>query len=206
MSFAGSEARSAGVLGPVFPRFDTLPAQWFVKGRFYWRPEHKTGDVIHWTETRTGNVLLQRDILNGMTEPFRREFGSGSEDTDFFRRMQAAGHVFTWCHEAPVYELVAAERCTRKYMLRRALLRGQSKRHTADFKGIARSCLAVAIYSLGMPIFLVIGQHLAMRHLVSLCDHAGKLIGVLGFTPMGDKYLTPATAPSPSLSLHSSKA
>jgi hypothetical protein len=76
-------------------------------------------------------------------------------------------------------------------MLRRALLRGQSKRHTATFAGIAKSCVAAGVYTLGLPIFLLIGQHLFIRHLISWCDHVGKLIGVLGFTPMGDKYLTP---------------
>jgi succinoglycan biosynthesis protein ExoM len=198
--------RSAGVLGPVRPRFEKPQPKWFVKGRFYCRPEHKTGTVMHWTETRTGNVLLRRNILEGLAEPFRRQFGSGSEDTDFFQRMQAAGHVFTWCNEAPVHEVVPADRCTRKYLLRRALLRGQSKRHTATLSGIAKSCVAATVYALGMPLFLLIGQHLVIRHLISLCDHVGKLIGVLGFTPMGDKYLTPAAAAAQSLTLDSSKA
>jgi glycosyltransferase involved in cell wall biosynthesis len=202
--------QSAGVLAPVRPRFETAQPKWFVKGRFYCRPEHETGTVMHWTDTRTGNVLLRRGILAGLAEPFRRQFGSGSEDTDFFQRMQAAGHVFTWCNEAPVYELVPADRCTRKYMLRRALLRGQSKRHTATFAGVARSCVAAAAYSFALPIFLLVGQHLFIRHLISWCDHVGKLIGVLGFTPMGDKYLTPAAAGSAprstSFTLDSSKA
>ena len=200
------EHRSAGVLGPVRPRFEKQLPRWFIKGGFYCRPEHATGTVMYWTETRTGNVLLQRGILEGLAEPFRREFGSGSEDTDFFQRMQAAGHVFTWCNEAPVYEVVPADRCTRKYLLRRALLRGQSKRHTAAFAGIAKSCIATLLYALALPVFFLIGQHLFMRHLVSLCDHVGKLVGVLGFTPMGDKYLTPATPPGPAFSLDSSKA
>jgi len=205
-----NEHKSAGVLAPVLPKFEKPQPSWFVKGRFYCRPEHSTGTVMHWTETRTGNVLLRRSILAGLAEPFRRQFGSGSEDTDFFQRMQAAGHIFTWCNEAPVYEVVPADRCTRKYMLRRALLRGQSKRHTATFSGIAKSFVAAVVYALGMPIFLLIGQHLFIRHLISLCDHVGKLIGVLGFTPMGDKYLTPAAAGSTAnpacLNLDSSKA
>lgn len=191
---ACSEHQSAGVLAPVRPKFEKPQPKWFIKGRFYCRPEHNTGTVMHWTETRTGNVLLRRSILEGLAEPFRRQFGSGSEDTDFFQRMQAAGHVFTWCNEAPVYEVVPADRCTRKYMLRRALLRGQSKRHTATFGGIAKSFIAAVLYTAGMPIFLLIGQHLFIRHLISWCDHVGKLMGVLGFTPMGDKYLTPAAA------------
>jgi len=191
---ACEEHKSAGVLGPVYPRFEREPPRWFVKGRFYFRPEYPTGRVLDWRETRTGNVLLRRQVLEGIAEPFRRQFGSGSEDTDFFRRLSAQGNVFTWCREAAVHEVVPAERCSRDYLLRRAILRGQSKRHTADFRSVAKSCLAALLYFLALPFLLVMGQHVFMRHLVSLCDHVGKLAGVLGFTPMGDTYITTSTA------------
>ena len=91
-------------------------------------------------------------------------------------------------------------------MVRRALLRGQNKRHTAGFRSIGKSCVGVVAYSAALPVFALVGQHLFMRHFVSFCDHLGKLIGVLGFTPMGDKYITAPSSDSPAIQLESSKA
>jgi succinoglycan biosynthesis protein ExoM len=102
--------RGAGALGPVLPYFEEQPPSWVVKGKFFDRPIHATGYVIPMGEGRTGNVLFKRGILEGIAEPFRREYGSGGEDRDFFRRMIGAGHIFVWCNEAPVHELVPAVR------------------------------------------------------------------------------------------------
>src|SRR5215471_5481493 len=87
-----------GVLGPVKPHFDEVPPGWLVRGKFCERPEHPTGSVLAWRQTRTGNVLFRRPILAGMDAPFRREFGNGGEDQDFFRRLIAGVRRFVWCN------------------------------------------------------------------------------------------------------------
>ena len=116
----------AGVLGPVKPHFDDQPPSWLVKGRFYERPTHATGFTMPWHECRTGNVLFRRSILPAGEAPFRPEFGTGGEDQDFFRRMIQTGHRFIWCDEAVAYEEVPASRWSRRFLLRRALLRGRN--------------------------------------------------------------------------------
>jgi cellulose synthase/poly-beta-1,6-N-acetylglucosamine synthase-like glycosyltransferase len=177
------------VLGPVRPFFEGTPPQWLVAGGFCDRLEHKTGMFIHWKEARTGNVLLKRSILKGVDEVFRREFGSGSEDTDFFRRMSKQGFGFVWCNEAPVLESVPPSRWKRRYLLKRALLRGQNQRQVAGFQSVLKSIIAVPIYAVLLPFLLLIGQHVFMKSMVKLCDHLGKILAFIGFRPMGEKYI-----------------
>lgn len=178
-----------GVLAPVRPYFEHAPPAWLIKGRFCERPEHATGHRLQWRETRTGNVLLRRRLLDGQAEPFQRRYGNGGEDQDFFRRLIESGARFVWCREAAVYELVPPERCRRRYLLKRALLRGQNETGLTDLRGIAKSIVAVPVYTLALPFLLAAGQHRFMQGLVRLCDHTGKLVGVLGFRPLGDKYI-----------------
>src|SRR4030042_2272220 len=114
-----------GILGPVLPDFEKTPPNWVLKGKFFDRPTHPTGQVLDWRDTRTGNARLKRDLFNKETQWFDPIFGSGGEDRDFFRRKIEAGHIFIWCNEAPVFENVPPERWKRKVMIKRALLRGK---------------------------------------------------------------------------------
>jgi succinoglycan biosynthesis protein ExoM len=184
------EERGAdGALGPVRPYFDYPPPKWIIRGRFCERPEHTTGLLLHWRQTRTGNVMFRRQILNGIETPFMQEFGNGGEDQDFFRRMIQMGHRFIWCNEAIVHEIVPPERWKRSYMFRRALLRGQNERLLLNPHSIAKSSLAVLLYPMILPFLFLAGQHLFMRYSIRLLDHAGKLLGAIGLRPAGGKYL-----------------
>ena len=182
---------AAGVLGPVRPAYEKEPPAWIVKGKFYDRPTHETGFVIPWTEGRTGNVLLRRSILEGVDPVFRPEFRSGGEDRNFFMRMMEAGQVFVWCDEAIAYETVPQVRCTRSFMLRRALLRGKmSLNHkTIGLRGVLISAAAVPIYSLTLPFLLLTGQHNFMNFLIKTCDHAGRLLAFMGINPVREAYV-----------------
>lgn len=176
-----------GVLGPVVAYYEVEPPKWVLRGKFYERPHHRTGEVLQWPNTRTGNVLLRRHIFDNMENLFRREFGSGSEDRDFFRRMIAKGYRFVWCEEAPVYEAVTVERCTRSFMLKRALLRGQLPHFTtADF---VKSLLAVPVYTAFLPFLLVGAHHLFMKYLIKNCDHIGRIFCFCGFNLIKEKYI-----------------
>lgn len=184
------EARGVdGVLGPVRPFFEQEPPQWLRRGRFCERPEHKTGSLLSWRETRTGNVLFRRRIIEGLREPFRRALGNGGEDQDFFKRMIEKGHKFVWCNEASVSEVVPPQRWKRTYFLRRALLRGQNERHSLTFLSVGKSVIAVPIYAVLLPFLLLLGHHRFMGNLIKLMDHAGKLFAAMGLKPLGEKYL-----------------
>jgi glycosyltransferase involved in cell wall biosynthesis len=178
-----------GVLGPVRPHFDEQPPKWIVRGGFCQRPEHKSGTIIPWDRSRTGNVLLRRRVFDGLSQPFNEAFGTGGEDKDFFMRVTEAGRVFIWCNEAVVYETVPPSRWKRSYMLKRALLRGKNiiKHPTGRHEVIARSFAAVPVYLFILPFVILFGQHRFMKHCIKLCDHLGRLLALAGLNPVSDR-------------------
>lgn len=183
--------RPAGVLAPVRPRFEVPPPAWVLKGRFCERPEHPTGTVMRWLECRTGNVLFARSIVDSLPEPFDPAFATGGEDKDFFRRMIGCGHTFIWCNEAPVYESVPASRLTASYMLHRALLRGRNtlKISSGRFTGLAKSLVAIPVYSFILPVALLFGRHHFMKYLIKFCDHSGRLLALFGLNPVTERQM-----------------
>lgn len=181
--------QAAGVLGPVRPHFDDQPARWIVKGRFFERPEHQTGRTMEWEECRTGNLLFRRLIAESVQEVFNPEFGSGGEDKDFFMRMTRLGHVFRWCNGGVVYETVPKERRKRSYLLKRAMLRGRNVlKHPVGRVGlVARSLIAAPVYLMVLPFTPMLGQHVFMKYCIKFCDHAGRILALLGFNPVRER-------------------
>ena len=185
-----------GVLGPVKPHFDRTPPAWLEKSGLLERRVVPTGTRAAWPESRTGNVLLRRSVLDGEKEPFRPDLKIG-EDQDFFRRKIAQGRVFIWCAEAEAFEVVPASRWTRRYMIRRALLRGDNAvlRGERDVPTIAKSAAAVPLYLVALPFAQLCGHHCFMTLLVKLCDHAGKLLALIGIHPIKDAYINEEPQP-----------
>lgn len=183
------EYKAAGVLGPVRPFFATPAPSWVIKGRFCERPEPATGRIMDWEESRTGNLLFRRNILDGEAMPFDPNFGTGGEDKDFFMRMTQKGHIFRWCNEGIAYEDVPPSRLTRSYMLKRALLRGKNiLKHPKDRARIlATSAVATPIYLIILLPALIVGQHHFMKYCIKLCDHAGRLLAFVGINPVAER-------------------
>jgi len=181
---ACAEYGADGVLGPVLPYFEKEPPHWIKKGRFFDRPVHPTGYRLNWDQARTGNVLFKRDILNPGEPPFNSQFDTAGEDVDFFRRMMSKGCVFVWCNEAVAHEVVPASRCNRKYLLRRALLRGSNfRKHPTDrFKNATKSVIAIPCYALALPVLALFGQHVFLKYLIKLLDHASRLLSYVGLS------------------------
>jgi succinoglycan biosynthesis protein ExoM len=140
-------------------------------------------------EARTGNVLFVQSILDGVSEPFRSQFGTAGEDIDFFRRMMEKGDVFIWCDEAVVHELVPPERCTSKYLLRKSLLRGSNflKHPTDRVKNLLKSFVAVPLYGMALPFIFLAGKHRFMKYLIKFCDHAGRILTLLRMNPVKER-------------------
>lgn len=170
--------RADGVLGPVIPRFAEPPPQWIVRGGLFERPSPPTGTWLQWRQTRTSNVLLRRRIFDDPANRFRPEYRRRGEDTNFFRRMIDHGMRFVWCAEACVYEIVPADRCRRRYLLKRALLRGMSPNNRGWPAVVA--LFAIPAYGVALPfLFVRGGQPLLMRYLIKVCDHLGHLLALI---------------------------
>jgi len=181
--------RAAGVLGPVRPHFEDPPPRWIIDGRFCERPEYRTGRVMDWEECRTGNLLIRRQALDSLQEVFNPIFGSGGEDKDFFMRMMRSGHVFLWCNEGVVYETVPRERWKRRYMVKRAMLRGRNiLKHPIGRPGLlVRSAIAGPVYLIVLPFTLMLGQHVFMKYCIKFFDHAGRILALLGLNPVRER-------------------
>jgi hypothetical protein len=97
--------------------------------------------------------------------------------------------VFVWCDEAIVYETVPANRLTRSYMLKRGLLRGRNilKHPGRRWRYVAISLAAVPAHAVLLPVATLRGQHVAMKHMVSLSDHVGRLLAICGLSPVSTR-------------------
>lgn len=173
-----------GAVGPVMPYFVTEPPNWLIRGKFFEKPTRRTGCMIGDGEMRTSNVLFRRSILDGLTTPFRVEFGTGNEDTDFFIRMKARGCTFVSCEGAVVYEQIPPARCTRRYLMRRALNRGNNawKSREGGF-GFLKSFIAVPVYILALPFMYISGEHRFMKYVIKVCDHTGLIMALCRIRP-----------------------
>jgi succinoglycan biosynthesis protein ExoM len=183
------EFSADGVLAPVDSLFEVEPPAWVLKGKFFERPVHATGDHLAWNQCRTGNVLLRRAILSSLSTAFRPEFSTAGEDMDFFRRLIEKGHTFVWCQSAAVHEVVPAARCRRSFLLKRALLRGSNfhKHPVERIRNLTKSLLAIPSYALALPVLLVCGEHLFMKVLVKLCDHVSRVCAFAGWEMMKER-------------------
>jgi len=179
-----NDCQADGVLGPVKPYFEKEPPKWVVKGKLCERESFKTGTALHNSRyTRTGNILLKKNIFNDEENLFDPVFGkTGGEDVNFFKRMIKKGFMFVWCNEAPVYEIVPPERLKRTYFLKRALLRGNVNARNVSIISyeMIKSLGAFVIYTAGLPVFLLMGHHMFMKYLIKDCDHIGKLLAIFG--------------------------
>ena len=180
-----------GVLGPVRRHFDEPPPRWLLKSRFYDRQVIPTGTTVHWQEARTGNALLRKKVLDSTEPHFLPHFRSG-EDRDFFRRKIEQGYKFIWSADGVVYETVPPARWKRRYMLRKALLRGASVSlaPTCGAVSIAKSLLAVPVYAVALPFAAFVGHHHFMSLLVRMFDHLGKLLALMGLNPVKEQYIS----------------
>lgn len=183
--------KSDGILGPVLPHFETEPPRWVLKGQFFDRPTHPTGTVLDWTDTRTGNALLKKDIFRKESDRFDPKFGSGGEDRNFFRRMINTGCIFVWSNEAPVFETVPPIRWDKIILIKRALLRGKMALNSAKSRplSVIYSIVAIVMYSFCLPLFFVLGRHIFMKYLIKDCDHIGKVAAFLGIDLVTEKYV-----------------
>lgn len=177
----------SGVLGPVVPDYVGNPPRWLCTSGLADRRRFATGtQVSDLRELRTGNLLLRRSALEGMTPVFDPAFGlSGGEDVDFFERMLARGHRFIWCDDAVVKESVPPERQTLSYYLRRTTMSGANASRRDPFLSVGslKSLVAVVAYAVALPVVSLVYWPAGIRLLLKLVAHSAKLVAYLGVRP-----------------------
>ncbi|MEI7057875.1 glycosyltransferase family 2 protein [Nocardioides sp. CCNWLW239] len=129
------ETGAAAVVGPVVSRVDGELDPWIAAGGFFVRLRHPTGTVV--TTAATNNLLLDMRQVGRLR--FDLGFGlSGGSDTVFTRTLSATGARIVWCDEAPVHDLVPADRATREWVRARAARIGNSDSRAQVYLAPAR--------------------------------------------------------------------
>jgi succinoglycan biosynthesis protein ExoM len=177
-----------GALGPVHPYFEQEPPDWLVKGKFCERPVHRTGTLLKWNQTRTGNCLLKKEIFDKHNILFDEKWKTGGSDRAFFMKAMQTGLRFIACEEAPVYEIVPPERWTKYYYLKRALVNGYNSHRYSINRPHSLSKITTAItsagaviaYSLAIPLLALIGTHMVMKYAEKGAHHLSCLATMMG--------------------------
>ena len=175
-----------GVLGPVRPHFEEGCPWWVIKSGLCERKSHATGTVMRASDTRTGNVLIKREIFHDVQNRFDPAFGrSGGSDVRFFERMMQKGYRFVWCNEGVVYETVLPDRWTASFYLRRAIRKGGLSGSWVRKQGGAGGDLAFAFaaacaYTGALPFAALLGKHHCIKCLVKGAYHVAWLSGFFG--------------------------
>jgi len=177
-----------GVLGPVHPFFEKQPPAWLVKSKLCERPVHRTGTLLLWNQTRTGNVLLKKDVFDKYNLCFDLKYKTSGSDVEFFREAMQMGCRFIAVEEAPVYEIVPPERQTKGYYLKRALVQASNERRFRAplLRGVSRvlvpmkAIVALLVYTLILPFCIFAGSHAVIKYAEKVAYHLSWLLAMLG--------------------------
>ena len=178
-----------GALGPVYPFFENAPPAWLVKSGLCERPVIRTGTLLGWDDTRTGNVLLQKKVFTDHSLYFDENCKTSGSDKEFFREAMDKGCRFVAVTEAPVFETVPPERQTKSYYFRRYRIQASNERkfRAPMLRGMSRvtaplkSVIALLAYSLALPFAAVLGSHLVLRLALKIVYHGSWLLTMVGF-------------------------
>jgi succinoglycan biosynthesis protein ExoM len=177
-----------GVLGPVYAFFASTPPAWLVNSRICELPVYRTATLLHWSQTRTGNVLVKREVFDRHGLKFDPRFRTGGSDQEFFKQAMALGCRFVAIEEAPVYEVIPPERWTFNYWIKRALVNGfNATRYTSEGMSArrqvaltAKSAVGAVAYAGLLPVCAVLGQHRLILCLEKCCYHLSRACATFG--------------------------
>jgi len=52
---------------------------------------------------------------------------------------------------------------------------------------VARSLIAAPVYLMVLPFALILGHHVFMKYCIKFCDHAGRILALLGLNPVRER-------------------
>lgn len=177
-----------GGLGPVYPFFSQKPPRWLIRGRFCEREVLPTGTLLEYAQTRTGNVLLKKDVFDRNQIRFDLKWKTSGSDRAFFKEAIAGGCRFIAVKEAPVYETVPPERWKKSYYLKRSLVHGFNtyRNSSSEIHGLSRIWIplklasASGVYMLAMPFAACMGSHILVKCMERGGHHLSRLLAQLG--------------------------
>ena len=177
-----------GALGPTLPFFESPPPAWLVQSGLLDPPRWRTGTLLQWSQTCSGNVLLRKQVFDRDGLRFDVAYRTGGSDQAFFKQAMGAGFRFIAVDEAPVYEIVPPERWSKNYFVRRALVNGFNARkyiaaERRAIKAVAaffKSAVALLAFAISAPILFCLGPPVWMRRLEGGAYHLSRLAAFFG--------------------------
>jgi glycosyltransferase involved in cell wall biosynthesis len=178
----------AAVSGPVRAEFGAPPSRWVQASGGFDRRRRPTGTVV--SGAPTNNLLLDLRRVRDLGLAFDERFGlTGGEDTMFSHDLVHRGGEIRWCDDAEVIEPVAAERATRRWVLRRGFRAGTTwaamELDLTEHR--ERTRLSLTVRAVGR-IAIAMGRRLSPRFEtraradVEIVSCAGMLLGAYGRT------------------------
>jgi len=175
---------NGGVLGPVAPYYPEGTPKWLIKSKICDRPNHPTGTILDWNMTRTGNVLLSRNIFRKKAFLFDSQKGrTGGEDKELFKRLMKHGYSFIWCSDAEVYEVVYPDRWKLSYYLYRSVMMGGNVgkiygKNSAYY--FIRSLISLLCYISLLIVSIFRGKHYIYKYFIRVIYDCCRVMGCLG--------------------------
>jgi glycosyltransferase involved in cell wall biosynthesis len=191
---AWREWRCAAVTGPVVYRFGTEVDPWVAGSGMFDRWTWETGQSL--PGAATNNLLLDLARVRALGVAFDERLGLvGGEDTMFTRALLGAGEQIRWVDSAEVVELVATDRLSRGWVLRRSFRSGSSwcraeltlrRSGPQRWRGrtvLAGRALVRAVQALLALTAGLLGRDVGRRARASctLASQAGVLAGLTGY-------------------------
>jgi glycosyltransferase involved in cell wall biosynthesis len=177
-----------GALGPVLPFFESPPPTWLIKSGLLDLPRRRTGTLLQWNQTCSGNVLLKKQVFDRDGLRFDVAYRTGGSDQAFFKQAMGANFRFITVDEAPVYEIVPPERWSKNYFVRRALVNGfNAQKYIAAERSrlrsgtaMVKSALSAGVYAVAFPVCFCLGTRVWMKCLEGGTYHLSRLAAFLG--------------------------
>lgn len=148
----------------------------------------KSGDLK--STCASGNVFFPLNIIGDLR--FNEDFNtSGSEDTEFFFKLNSLGYKIGWNNEAVNYEIVNKNRMNIRWILKRAYQNGYSagaikfkNQNQKKLQYILSKLLSIII-NFGFIILAVpFGRTKLLNACTILVKNIGKFIGALNLKPI----------------------
>ena len=177
-----------GALGPVYPFFAGAPPAWLVKSGICELPVYRTGTLLHWSQTRTGNVLVKKDVFEKHGLAFDRSSAPAARIRSFSGRPWREGASSLRSRKRPYMRssrrcggpagIGSSGRLVNGFNARRYASAGMSRRGRAYLT--IKSAVGAAVYALALPFCACLGQHRLIICLEKGCYHLSRACASFG--------------------------
>lgn len=174
--------------GPTYKKFNGDYPEYIINNKTFKTVSSKKLGEYKKT-CASGNVFFPLNIIKDNNIYFSKEFNyCGSEDTDFFSRLQKQGYNIGWNFNAVNYEIVDDKRANMKWILDRAYHNGcsvsvsrftENKNQLKRFLYVTEKFFTV-LFNIVITIFSIFfGLTCFFNNLTLIYKNTGKLVGAI---------------------------